>query len=163
MSALCQKRTSDLRRLSSFNSAVFDLGPSQNQKLSRLLQPGCAHAVEEFGHRADGIGNVLLNPCDRNVWLQFLEPSQCLTRLVNLAGLCKAGDVNAVSAAQSRTLLDGLTPKGNRFIIIPCEIVSSSDCHVKYRILRIMRAHPDSLLGMRDSLFRSASEGGRQS
>src|SRR6516225_4039628 len=127
-----------------------------------LFQPGLAHALEEFGHWPDGIGNVLLNPCDRNVRLQFLKPSQSLTRLIGLTGLGKARDVNAVSAAQSRTLLDGLATEGNRFAKMSCEIVSSSYCHIEYRVLRIVRAHADGLLGMCDRLFGSPGVGGRE-
>src|SRR5262245_15191808 len=120
---------------------------------SSLFQSGLAHAVEKFGHWSGGIGNVLLNPCDRNVRLQFLELLQSPTRLIDLIGLCKAGDVNAVSPAQSPTLLDGPATERNRFGIMSCEIVSSSYCHIKYRVLRIVWAHANSLLGMCDRLL----------
>src|SRR5450759_3057552 len=68
-----------------------------------------------------------------------------------------------MTAAKFGALLDRLSAKTDCLGKAPFEVIGGSQRHVKYRVLRIVRAHTNGQLAMGNRLLTSASEGQRQS
>ena len=90
--------------------------------------------------------------------MRFLQPGKSLARLVDLAVLRQAGAVNAMTRGKCRTLLQSFAAIFDRFGKASGEIMGNGETRIENRILRVVRAHPDRLLQMRDRLFGLAAK-----
>jgi hypothetical protein len=65
---LCAMSRHSFTRRVSLDLSFFELNPAE---MVALLEPSLAHAFEEFWHLVGRIGDVLLDPRDRDIQLQF--------------------------------------------------------------------------------------------
>src|ERR1700687_100195 len=131
---------------------------STKPRLPILLQSGLAHPFDEFGHWSRRIRDVALDPRDGEIGMRFFQPGKSLARLVDLAVLRQAGAVNAMTRGECRTLLQSFAALFDRFGKASGEIMGNGETRIENRILRVVRAHPDRLLQMRDRLFGLAAK-----
>ena len=125
------------------------------------LKPNLAESFEEFFHRPWRVGDITLYPCNRIVRMQFLESGQGYTGLLDTTCLGEARDVNSMTVGQLESLLDRLMGNTDGFGVAARLVMRSGKGRIEQCVLRIVRAHADSLLDVFYGLVGSRIEGER--
>jgi hypothetical protein len=96
--------------------------------LMRIACSACAHPFQKLRHRTGCIRDVLFDPCNRNVGVQFLELVQFGARLINLPCLCKTRAKNPMARSPTGPLLEGLAAEIDCLAVAPSLIMRCRKC-----------------------------------